>query len=127
MTVAIMAVPVGRPCRHQSIAPSIEGGHWRCANGLRLLARGRAAPDGYTPLLGTLYDKLKFNFIHDIAPVAGIIRVPKRHGGTSIVSGHERFPSSSLKTLYRFGLHERRGHGVRADPLIVTNRDPGRR
>src|ERR1700682_2695882 len=43
-----------------------------------------AAPDGYTLLLATvpnavnasLYDKLKFNFIHDIAPVAGIIRVP---------------------------------------------------
>ena len=43
-----------------------------------------AAPDGYTLLLATvpnavnasLYDKLKFNFIRDIAPVAGIIRVP---------------------------------------------------
>jgi tripartite-type tricarboxylate transporter receptor subunit TctC len=45
----------------------------------------RASPDGYT-LLGvtsantintTLYDKLNFNFIRDIAPVAGIIRVPQ--------------------------------------------------
>ena len=43
-----------------------------------------AAPDGYTLLLvnpanginATLYDKLPFNFIRDIAPVAGIIRVP---------------------------------------------------
>ena len=43
-----------------------------------------AAPDGYTLLLATvpnavnasLYDKLGFNFIRDIAPVAGIIRVP---------------------------------------------------
>src|SRR6202140_3066751 len=43
-----------------------------------------AAPDGYTLLLATvpnavnasLYDKLDFNFIADIAPVAGIIRVP---------------------------------------------------
>ena len=42
----------------------------------------RAAPDGYTLLLvspphainATLYDKLNFNFIRDIAPVAGIIR-----------------------------------------------------
>src|SRR6202790_4816088 len=39
----------------------------------------RAAPDGYTLLLdvdsnainATLYEKLKFNFIRDIAPVAG--------------------------------------------------------
>ena len=43
-----------------------------------------APPDGYTLLLATvpnavnatLYDNLKFNFIRDIAPVAGIIRVP---------------------------------------------------
>ena len=44
----------------------------------------RAPPDGYTLLLvaavnainATLYDKLNFNFIRDIAPVAGIIRKP---------------------------------------------------
>jgi tripartite-type tricarboxylate transporter receptor subunit TctC len=43
-----------------------------------------AAPDGYTLLLvnpanainATLYEKLPFNFIRDIAPVAGIMRVP---------------------------------------------------
>jgi tripartite-type tricarboxylate transporter receptor subunit TctC len=43
-----------------------------------------AAPDGYTLLLvalpnavnATLYPKLSFNFIRDIAPVAGIIRTP---------------------------------------------------
>ena len=43
-----------------------------------------AAPDGYTLLLATvpnavnasLYEKLDFNFIRDIAAVAGIIRVP---------------------------------------------------
>src|SRR5256712_5001507 len=44
----------------------------------------RAPPDGYTLLLvhasnainTTLYDKLNFNFIRDIAPVAGILVVP---------------------------------------------------
>jgi tripartite-type tricarboxylate transporter receptor subunit TctC len=44
----------------------------------------RAAPDGYTLLLATtsnainatLYNKLNFNFIRDIAPVASIIRAP---------------------------------------------------
>jgi tripartite-type tricarboxylate transporter receptor subunit TctC len=43
-----------------------------------------AAPDGYTLLLvnpahginATLYPKLSFNFIRDIAPVAGLMRVP---------------------------------------------------
>src|SRR5215813_4032662 len=42
----------------------------------------KAAPDGYTLLLvpppaavnATLYEKLSFNFIRDIAPVAGIMR-----------------------------------------------------
>ena len=44
----------------------------------------RAAPDGYTLLYvvtanaisATFFDNLKFNFIRDIAPVAGLIRVP---------------------------------------------------
>ena len=44
----------------------------------------RAPADGYTLLLvgtanainATLYDKLNFNFIRDIAPVAGVIRAP---------------------------------------------------
>jgi tripartite-type tricarboxylate transporter receptor subunit TctC len=44
----------------------------------------RAPPDGYTLLLAasghainaTLYEKLNFNFVRDIAPVAGLIRGP---------------------------------------------------
>jgi tripartite-type tricarboxylate transporter receptor subunit TctC len=44
----------------------------------------RASPDGYTLLMvqapnainATLYDKLNFNFIRDIAPITGIMRVP---------------------------------------------------
>ncbi|MEA2905076.1 MAG: hypothetical protein QOI12_2463 [Alphaproteobacteria bacterium] len=44
----------------------------------------RATPDGYTLLLvnpanainATLYERLNFDFIRDIAPVAGLIRVP---------------------------------------------------
>jgi tripartite-type tricarboxylate transporter receptor subunit TctC len=47
-------------------------------------AATKAAPDGYTLLMvgtsnvinPTLYDKLNFNFIRDIVPIAGVIRAP---------------------------------------------------
>jgi tripartite-type tricarboxylate transporter receptor subunit TctC len=49
----------------------------------------RAPSDGYTLLIvgphnsinATLYDKLSFNFIRDIEPVAGIISAPRGEGG----------------------------------------------
>jgi tripartite-type tricarboxylate transporter receptor subunit TctC len=61
----------------------------------------RAPPDGYTLLLvavsnaanATLYDKLSFNFIRDIAPVAGVLRVP------NLVEVH---PSVPVQTLPEF-------------------------
>jgi tripartite-type tricarboxylate transporter receptor subunit TctC len=61
----------------------------------------RAAPDGYTLLMvnptnainATLYEKLNFNFIRDIAPVASFIRVP------SIILVH---PSVPAKTVPEF-------------------------
>ena len=57
----------------------------------------RAPPDGYTLLMvalanainATLYDKLNFNFIRDIAPVASIARVPLVMVGQSIGSGQD--------------------------------------
>jgi tripartite-type tricarboxylate transporter receptor subunit TctC len=61
----------------------------------------RAPADGYTLLLAhtanainaTLYEKLSFNFIRDITPVAGIIRVP----GVMVVN-----PSLPAKTVPEF-------------------------
>jgi tripartite-type tricarboxylate transporter receptor subunit TctC len=57
----------------------------------------RASPDGYTLLLANsanavnaaLYDKLSFNFIRDIAPVAGIGREPL------VMLVHPSFPAKS--------------------------------
>jgi tripartite-type tricarboxylate transporter receptor subunit TctC len=54
----------------------------------------RAAPDGYTSLMvnpanavnATLYERLNFVFLRDIAPVASMILAP-RHSGKSIGSG----------------------------------------
>jgi tripartite-type tricarboxylate transporter receptor subunit TctC len=61
----------------------------------------RAPPDGYTLLLAgttnatnaTLYDNLNFNFIRDIAPVAGIMRAQ----GVMVVN-----PSVPAKTVPEF-------------------------
>jgi tripartite-type tricarboxylate transporter receptor subunit TctC len=58
----------------------------------------RAPADGYTLLLvvvanavnATLYDKLNFNFIRDIAPVASIMRVP------NVVKVNSSFPTKNL-------------------------------
>jgi tripartite-type tricarboxylate transporter receptor subunit TctC len=58
----------------------------------------RAPADGYTLLLvaaanainATLYDKLDFNFIRDIAPVAGIIRT------ALVVVVHPSFPAKTV-------------------------------
>jgi tripartite-type tricarboxylate transporter receptor subunit TctC len=72
-----MAVRAVRPAiRHRK---SDRGSHQ-----YRHRSRDARAADGYTLLLvtasnainATLYDKLSFNFIRDIAPVAGIIRYP---------------------------------------------------
>jgi hypothetical protein len=79
----------------------------------------RAPADGYTLLLvtasnainATLYDKLSFNFIRDIAPVAGIIRLPPCHAGKSIVPGddcsrvHQLCEVRSRQDQLRIGRH----------------------
>jgi len=61
----------------------------------------RAPPDGYTLLMvlatnainATLYDKLNFNFIRDIAPVASVNRVPQ------VIDVH---PSVPVRTVPEF-------------------------
>jgi tripartite-type tricarboxylate transporter receptor subunit TctC len=70
----------------------------------------RAPPDGYTLLLcastdtinATLYDKLNFNFIGDIAPVAGIAR------GPNVLVVHPLFPA---KTVPEFIAHAKANPG----------------
>jgi len=70
----------------------------------------RASPDGYMLLLigsfntinTTLYDKLNFNFIRDIAPVAAIIRQPL------VMAVH---PSVPAKTVPEFIAHAKANPG----------------
>src|SRR3954470_360899 len=64
----------------------------------------RAAPDGYTLLLAfstnsinaALYDKLNFNFIRDIAPVASIAR------GNLMVVVTPSFPTTTIPELIAY-------------------------
>ena len=56
----------------------------------------------------TLYDKLNFNFIRDIAPVASIVRVPLCHGGESVGSGQD----GSRVHCLRQGQSRQDQHGV---------------
>jgi tripartite-type tricarboxylate transporter receptor subunit TctC len=63
-----------------------------------------APADGYTLLLATvpnavnatLYEKLNFNFVRDIAPVAGIIRVPQ------VVLVHPSVPAKTVPELIAY-------------------------
>ena len=64
----------------------------------------RAAPDGYTLLLAapanainaTLYDKLNFDFLRDMEPVAGLIRFP------NVVVVHPSLPIKSIPELIAY-------------------------
>ena len=64
----------------------------------------RAPPDGYTLLLvapanainATLYDKLNFDFLRDIEPVAGIIRFP------NVVVVNPSLPINSIPELIAY-------------------------
>jgi tripartite-type tricarboxylate transporter receptor subunit TctC len=78
----------------------------------------RAAADGYTLLLvtganavnATLYEKLNFNFIRDIAPVAGIMRT------SNVVVVH---PSLPAKTIPEFITH------AKTNPGRISMASPG--
>ena len=78
----------------------------------------RAPADGYTLLMAgsfnasnaTLYDKLNFNFIRDIAPVAGVMRT------ANVIVVQPSFPA---KTIPEFIAH------AKANPGRVSTASPG--
>jgi tripartite-type tricarboxylate transporter receptor subunit TctC len=78
----------------------------------------RASPDGYTLLMAggynainaTLYDKLNFNFIRDIAPIASIIRQPL------VMVVHPSFPAKPVSEFIAY---------AKANPGKVNMASPG--
>jgi tripartite-type tricarboxylate transporter receptor subunit TctC len=78
----------------------------------------RAPADGYTALMfgtasainATLFDKLSYNFVRDIAPVAGIMRVP------NVMVVH---PSVPVKTVPEFIAY------AKANPGKINQSSPG--
>src|SRR6516164_8869912 len=76
----------------------------------------RAPADGYTLLLATganainatLYDKLNFNFIRDIAPVGSVIRFPY------VMVVNPSVPAKSVPEFIAYAYDGRRRHGSRA-------------
>jgi tripartite-type tricarboxylate transporter receptor subunit TctC len=78
----------------------------------------RAPADGHTLLLvglsnainAALYDKLNFNFLRDIAPVAGIIRAPL------IMEVHPSFPAKTVPEFIAY---------AKANPGKINMASPG--
>jgi tripartite-type tricarboxylate transporter receptor subunit TctC len=78
----------------------------------------RSAPDGYTLLLvapqnainASFYDKLNFNFIRDIAPVAGVIRV------SLVMVVNPSVPANTVPAFIAY---------AKANPGKVTMASPG--
>jgi tripartite-type tricarboxylate transporter receptor subunit TctC len=65
----------------------------------------RSAPDGYTIFLvnpanainATLYTKLPFNFLDDMVPIAGIVRVP------NVMTVTKNFPAKTVAEFIEYG------------------------
>jgi tripartite-type tricarboxylate transporter receptor subunit TctC len=83
----------------------------------------KASPDGYTLLLisaantinATLYDRLNFNFIRDIAPVAGLIR------GPLVMEVHPSVPARTVPEFIAYA----KAHPGRINTGSAGNGTPG--
>ena len=93
----------------------------------------RAPPDGYTLLIcgatnainATLYEKLTFNFIADIAPVASVVRLAARLGSECGVSGqigrgtHRLCQGQSRQDQH--GVERHRGYAAYGRRVVQTD------
>jgi tripartite-type tricarboxylate transporter receptor subunit TctC len=94
----ILARLIGQALSERMGQPFVTENRLGAGSNLATEAVVRAAPDGYTLLLvgspnainATLYDKLNFNFIRDIAPVASFIR------GALVMVVHPSVPAQTV-------------------------------
>ena len=113
-----MAVGAARPAIHHRE----PAGRWRqhraprrsCVRRPTAIRSSWSAPAN--AINATLYDKLNFNFIRDIAPVAGIMPRAQCHGGAILGSGQDRSrvhrlcQGQSGQAQHGVGRHRHRAH-----------------
>ena len=100
----LLARLVGQRLSERFGQPAVIENRPGAAGNIATEAVVRAAADGYTLLLvvpsnatnATLYDKLNFDFIRDIAPVAGLMQVP------NVVVVHPSVPAKSVPELIAY-------------------------
>ena len=81
----------------------------------------RSDPDGYTILLvnpaqginATLYKKLNFNFVRDVAPVAGITRVP------NVMEVNPKFPAKTVEEFIAYAKANPGKINMGAGPALI--------
>jgi tripartite-type tricarboxylate transporter receptor subunit TctC len=106
----ILARLIGQWLSERLGQPFVIENRGGAAGSLATEAVVRVPPDGYTLLLcgspdainATLYDRLSFNFIRDIAPIASIAR------GPNVLVVHPTFPA---KTIPEFIAHAKANPG----------------
>jgi tripartite-type tricarboxylate transporter receptor subunit TctC len=111
--VDIIARLIGQALSERLGKPLVIENRPGAATNLATESLVRALPDGYTLLMAntaaainaTLYDKLSFNFIRDIAPVAGVMR------GGYVVEVHPSFPARTLPEFIAY---------AKANPGIIN-------
>jgi tripartite-type tricarboxylate transporter receptor subunit TctC len=117
-TYDILARLIGQWLSERLGQPFIIENRPGAASNIATEAVARAVPDGYTLLMvgpanainATLYDKLSFNFIRDIAPVAGITREPL------VLEVHPSLPAKTVPELIAY---------AKANPGKITVASPG--
>jgi len=100
----IIARLIGQWLSEQFNQPVVIENRPGASSNLATEAVVRAAPDGHTLLLGgavnavnaTLYEKLRFNFVSDLSPVASVVRFP------NVMTVSTSFPARTLQEFIAY-------------------------